>query len=78
MGEQIPEFTVVEFVLDIEVNGHHHPFQGSVVLFNRLSRLVEFCTNVMFEVLEVLLPRLRGHIEGLVVLILVICKVFCL
>ena len=58
--EQDPEFAVVEFILDVEVNGQH-PFQGSVVLFNRFGRIVEFGTNVVLELLEVLPAGLLRH-----------------
>ena len=56
MREEDSEFAVPEFVLDVEVNGHQRPFQGSVVLFNGFARLVEFGTHVVLEDLEVL-PR---------------------
>ena len=51
MREQCPEFAVVEFVLDVDVNGLQHPFQSPVVLFNRFGRLVQFGANVVIEYL---------------------------
>jgi hypothetical protein len=60
VGEQVPKFAVVEFVLVVEVNGDQHPFQRWVVLLNCFCRLVQFGTDVVLEVLEVLPPPRSG------------------
>ena len=38
-------------LLDVDVNRLQHPFQSSVVLFNRFGRLVQFGANVVIEYL---------------------------
>ena len=62
VGEQIPEFAVVEIVLDVEVNGDQHPLKHWVVLFNSFGRLFQLGNDDVLSVLEVLPSSPLRHI----------------
>lgn|GEM_PF-2430115 len=77
MGQQITQFLIRELILDIEVYGYQHTFQSGIVLFYSFCCLIEFSTDIMLEVLEMIPTSILRDKEG-IILILVLSEFICL
>ena len=53
VGQQVLEFLVAEFILDVEVNRHQHAFKRGIMFFDGFGRFVQFGADVVLEVFDV-------------------------
>ena len=63
MGNQVTQFLVREFVLDVEVYGYKHTFQSRIMLFYCFACFVAFGCNVRRKIVEMIPPDTPGEVK---------------